>query len=118
MSEVKHCEGCRCDEIARVGKMNEEAIIVRRKLERGEYFTDKELRYAAFSRCGCGAGMAYPKGAPPNHYWDCSDILTGRADPRRPVQHSARLSFAFYEIKSEDQPSANGATTRRQAVRK
>lgn len=75
--------------------------------------------YAATSRCPCGAGLAYDpvaedKGSvfngPLSGYWDCSAIILGTAD--KGVQHSARLPFAFYSIKSEGQPSANGATTR------
>jgi hypothetical protein len=72
-------------------------------------FTDAELTYAAESRCPCGHGMAYPIGCGPHHYWDCSAIK-GTADDK--VQHTARLSFVFYEIKSEHQPSTKGATTR------
>ena len=78
-------------------------------------YTDADLRYAATSRCPCGAGLAYPLDSGIHGSWDCSDILTGRAVPSGDpgaVQHTDRLPFAFYEIKSEDQPSANGATTR------
>lgn len=80
--------------------------------KRSGTFTDDELRYAAGARCRCGAGLAYVKNSNPfSGYWDCSDILTGRAKDKE-VQHDAPLPFIFYEIKSEDQPSANGATTR------
>lgn len=78
-------------------------------------FKDKHLVYAATARCLCGAGMAYPKGMGPRGHWDCSDILTGSAIPSgQPgaTRHEAQLPFVFYEIKSETQPSANGATTR------
>lgn len=71
------------------------------------------LRYAAYARCPCGAGMAYePTGESgrPHGYWDCSAILLGVADEA--VTHTAQLPFTFYEIKSETQPSARGATTR------
>jgi hypothetical protein len=77
--------------------------------------TDKQLVYAAYTRCLCGAGMAYPKKSGSDGCWDCSDILTGRAIPSgQPgsVKHEGKLPFVFYEIKSEKQPSANGATTR------
>lgn len=85
-------------------------------------YTDGQLIYAATARCPCGAGLAYAtidkgEGTPfkgPSA-WDCSDILTGRAIPSgQPgaVQHTDRLPFAFYEVKSEEQPSAQGATTR------
>jgi hypothetical protein len=80
---------------------------------------EKHLVYAATSRCPCGAGLAYnpdgPSGQIHSGYWDCSDILLGRAIPfgePGAVQHEARLPFVFYEIKSEHQPSARGATTR------
>lgn len=80
-------------------------------------FTEDELRYAATKRCPCGAGLAYPPNGEPKDgpfefwsYWDCSEILKGTADTS--VEHTAQLPFTFYEIKSEEQPSANGATTR------
>lgn len=65
------------------------------------------LTYAAGTRCPCGLGIAHRAG---DDYWDCSGILLGTADPT--VQHTAELPFVFYEIKSEYQPSARGATTR------
>lgn len=68
-----------------------------------------ELVYSAAARCPCGAGLAYLKDGGDN-YWDCAKIWLGTAD--RDVQHTAKLPFAFYEIKTENQPSANGATTR------
>ncbi len=77
------------------------------------------LVYAAHNRCPCGAGLAYDpcfedsesvfKG-PLSGYWDCSAILLGNADQTK--KHTGKLPFAFYEVKSEDQPSARGATTR------
>lgn len=79
---------------------------------------DEDLIYAAAARCPCGAGLAYRRNAGPfgdKAHWDCSDILTGRAIPSGQPgakTHTDRLPFAFYEIKSERQPSANGATTR------
>lgn len=75
-----------------------------------------ELIYAATVRCPCGAGLAYETNADPfKGYWDCSAILRGEAVPSgQPgsVEHTARLPFVFYEIKGENQPSAQGATTR------
>lgn len=88
------------------------------------------LVFAATSRCHCGAGLAYdPAGesggavenpnsvfkGPHGGYWDCSAILLGTAiEKGQPgsVRHTDRLPFAFYEVKSENQPSARGATTR------
>lgn len=81
-----------------------------RRLNSGKPFTDDELRYSAHHLCPCGHGIAYPKDCGGFHYWDCSAILKGIAD--QSVKHTDRLPFAFYEIKSEDQPSAGGATTR------
>lgn len=72
--------------------------------------TTDDLIFAAYTRCPCGHGMAYPKNCNPNHHWDCSAILLGTAD--KAVTHEAKLPFVFYEIKSELQPSAQGATTR------
>ena len=74
-----------------------------------EAFTDADLIYAATARCSlCGAGMAYPKGCGPNHQWTCSNVLKNIGTDKG---HTA-LPFAFYEIKSENQPSAQGETTR------
>lgn len=77
------------------------------------------LIYAATKRCLCGAGLAYEPGGesgrPIQGYWDCSAILLGEAIPTGEpgsVQHVDRLPFTFYEIKSEQQPSAQGQTTR------
>lgn len=79
----------------------------------------ERLVYAAYGRCPCGAGLAYdpcyedkssPFVGPLSGYWDCSEILLGTA--RTDVKHTDKLPFAFYEVKSEGQPSANGATTR------
>ena len=83
------------------------------RFSRGEeFYKDEELVYAAFALCNaCGAGLAYPKESPINHRWDCSNILKGVALPVPDKIHEA-YPFAFYEIKSEDQPSAYGATTR------
>lgn len=80
----------------------------------------KHMTFAATARCLCGAGIAYddtciqePFRMP--SYWDCSVILLGDAIPSGEpgaVQHTDKLPFAFYEIKSENQSSAHGATTR------
>lgn len=74
----------------------------------------KTLIYAATNRCPCGAGLAYEKGSD-DRAWDCSAILLGSAiESGQPgaVEHTAKLPFVFYEIKSEKQPSAGGMTTR------
>lgn len=78
-------------------------------------YQDRELVYAAYARCQCGAGLAYPRGIGIRGSWDCSDILTGRAiqsGHEGSVMHDDRYPFTFWEITSEQQPSVNGATTR------
>lgn len=85
-------------------------------------FTDDELVYAAWTRCECGAGMAYPKDIGFHGSWICSEQMT---NPKRWTNydnktyktedgklHSKDLPFSFWSVKSEGQPSANGATTR------
>lgn len=76
--------------------------------------TDDMLTYASHARCDCGAGLAYPNGIGIRGCWSCSDLLTGRKtrDWTLNEKHVPELPFMFYEIKSENQPSANGATTR------
>lgn len=77
------------------------------------------LVYSAHARCPCGAGLAYDPVfedensiyvGPLSGYWDCSAILLGTADQE--VQHTEQLPFSFWDIKSENQPSVQGATTR------
>ena len=70
---------------------------------------ESKLVYSAAARCPCGSGLAYLQDSTDN-YWDCAKIWLGTAD--HGVQHTAKLPFVFYEIKGENQPSANGATTR------
>jgi hypothetical protein len=67
-------------------------------------FKESELRFALLNLCPCGARLAYPKGASRDGYWDCADILMGKAIPsgqEGSVQHTAALPFVFYEIKGE-----------------
>ncbi len=80
-----------------------------------------KLLYAATARCPCGAGLAYDQDEEGDGVfrgpsaWECSAILMDAAIPSGApgaVQHTDRLPFVFYEIKSEGQPSAKGATTR------
>ena len=78
---------------------------------------ENRLTFAAYTRCMCGAGLAYRRG---DKAWDCSDILLGLAIPSgRPgaVKHDDVYPFVFYEIKSENQPSAHGSTTRSEKVK-
>lgn len=84
-------------------------------IHRGEFdkrFTDDELVYAAGARCECGAGYAYPKSSGMRGRWTCSSVLKAEEKALPPTMHSEDLPFVFYEVKSENQPSANGATTR------
>lgn len=81
-----------------------------RRIKAGDTFSLDELTFAATSRCECGSGLAYANDIGVHGFWDCSAILLGVAD--KLVKHTGQLPFSFYEIKSEGQPSANGATTR------
>lgn len=81
-----------------------------RRINAGNPLALDELTFAATARCECGAGIAYANDIGPRGFWDCSAILTSTADAA--VKHTGQLPFAFYEIKSEGQPSAYGATTR------
>lgn len=109
--------------------LREQALAALREALLNRPLNDR-LIYAAHLRCNCGAGMAYDpagKGDPTSplmlerrgpRQWECSDILrfkTYPADRQRVVKamtHTAPLPFAFYEVESETQPSAGGATTR------
>lgn len=73
-------------------------------------FSPNELIYAATATCNCGAGMAYPDKISIQGSWYCSKILRGLAE--KGSTHSPSLPFALYEVKSEEQPSAKGKTTR------
>lgn len=74
----------------------------------------ERLRFAAHARCRCRLGLAYDpwgeSGRAGRGAWTCSGVLLGTAD--RNVQHDEPKPFAFYEIESEGQPSACGASTR------
>ena len=73
----------------------------------GNVFTSDELVYAAGARCEtCNAGLAYPKACGISHRWDCSAALTTGSNGH------GNFPFMYYAIKAENQPSANGATTR------
>jgi hypothetical protein len=83
---------------------------VKRSLKKEFSFDDEDLIYSAYARCTCGAGYAYPKKIGIHGAWHCSAILTGKAEAGS--AHDGELPFSFYEIKSEQQPSAKNATTR------
>lgn len=77
--------------------------------KQGEYFKDDDLTYSAEAKCDkCGAGLAHPKDCGGFHQWTCSTVLKGIGTDGG---HGA-YPFAFYEIKSEEQPSARGCSTR------
>jgi hypothetical protein len=120
--EQKYAEADRLE--AQAKKLREEAREMRRQALLQKPLLER-LVFAAHSRCPCGAGLAYdPTGevgriedSPFNgpNAWDCSAILLGTAiESGQPgaVQHTGKLPFAFYEVKSENQPSAGGQTTR------
>lgn len=74
----------------------------------------RRLVYSAMARCECGAGLAYEPGNV-HGYWDCSAILLGDAIPigePGAVTHVDKLPFNYWEVRSENQPSARGRTTR------
>lgn len=71
------------------------------RLRTNPVFADDELRYSASTLCPCGHGIAYPKACGPRHYWDCSAVLKGIED--KSANHTERLSFLMYEIKSESE---------------
>ncbi len=75
-------------------------------------FTLDELVFSACVECPCGAGMAYPKGIGAFGSWHCSAMLTGTLDKFKKVTHYGEIPFTTSNIKSENQPSANGLTTR------
>lgn len=93
-----------------------------------EKYEPTELLFAARARCRCGAGLAYPMNDDEwnrkARMWACSAVLMNTAPEsdnisrRGPfttekpeAQHDA-YEWWCYEIKSEGQPSADGATTR------
>lgn len=82
---------------------------IRQAKEGTRFFQPDELVYAARSLCDCGHGMAYPKFTGINGEWNCSAVLRGIADRG---EHQTGLPFMFYEIKSENDNSEGGHTTR------
>ena len=74
---------------------------------------DRDLLYAATSRCDCGAGLAHPldtEAAMRLRAWVCSAVLKGEAD--REGDH-AHLPFALWKVREETSiNNAGGHTTR------
>lgn len=86
-------------------------IAFKQRMKENPIFTEDELIFSATIRCkGCGAGLAYPKDCGPGHYWDCSGVLLGKI--KNPGKEHEQYPFMYHEIKSEDQPSAHGHSTR------
>lgn len=108
--------------------LSKQAVEVRRAELAAKPLLER-LVFAAHARCDCGAGLAYdPAGQSEANSpfrgpsrWECSAILLFKETPpeeqekTKVAMHTAPPPFAFYEIKSENQPSANGATTRPRA---
>jgi hypothetical protein len=73
----------------------------------------RRLVFSAKERCECGAGLAYDRKAS-HPVWDCSAILLGdallEAGERGVANH--RSQCAFYDVMSERNRAADGATTR------
>ena len=70
----------------------------------------RRLVYSATARCECGAGFAYDRRS---RVWDCSAILLGDAllfGEASAAIHTPPCSY--FELVSERQPTAHGATTR------
>jgi hypothetical protein len=101
--------------------LREQAAAIERNAQLARPLIDR-LVFSAGARCACGLGLAYdPAGEVAWHKdsplrgpnaWDCSGVLLETA-PAGTTHDS--FPFAFYEIKSENQPSALGATTRPKA---
>lgn len=92
----------------------EEYIAIEKdRISKGNY-KDDELIYSATNRCKCGAGLAYPKRSVAHMYgaWICSVVLKNPTEISGPSNLHQAFSFSMYEIKSENQPSAKGTTTR------
>jgi hypothetical protein len=73
----------------------------------------RRLVYAAHDRCECGAGFAYDGNSERDAHWDCSSILLG--DALIAGEHGAAahsLPCEYFDLVSERQPGAMGATTR------
>src|SRR4051812_32242019 len=91
-------------------RLRTRSSLVDMRIQEGGKFEDSELVYAATARCLCGAGLCYPSNVSTHGAWRCSGVLTHRC--KHDVGQHDVFPFVFYEIKSEQQPSAKGATTR------
>jgi len=110
ITEQQYSEALEQEKIAKeiISQYNLEKLEgFKQRMKDNPIFTDDELHYSAISLCPCGHGLAYPKECSPWHYWDCSAILKGVADPK--VIHTGQLPFIFYNVKGE---SEHNGTTR------
>lgn len=118
-------------------ELRQKAVDLRSNRVVAEKSVFERLTYAAYDRCSCGYGMAYDPLGKVIHYpdegpfhkpnrWECAATLLYSAGELpleelnylKTVGHSSPLPFTLYEIKSENQPSANGATTREPDISK
>lgn len=76
-----------------------------------QYFAENEhFIFSAHSRCACGGPLFYREGGGIDGSWSCWLAKNG-ADGKHET-----FDFRFFEIKSECQPSAQGASTRPAAM--
>jgi hypothetical protein len=74
------------------------------------------LIFSAVMRCKCGSGLCYAENEQTN-CWDCHAVFSAqRKGEQPPAGEHTRYLFYMYDIKSETQPSAGGATTRSQCA--
>ena len=76
------------------------------------HLTDKDLLYAATSRCRCGAGLAYPLDhdkAWEIHAWVCSAALKGETEGK---EHDIYY-WAMYKVREETSINNDGGRTTR-----
>ncbi len=76
------------------------------------------LLFSATARCKCGAGLCYRERDRRADAWECAAGMAAlmRGDTACPFAEHQAFPFAFYEIKSENQPSACGQTTRSEPI--
>lgn len=76
-------------------------------------YTNDEIIYSATARCPCGSGLAYVRDCGAFSSWYCAAALRHdlpNPDPFDGKHHE--YPFVEWKILSEEQPSAQGATTR------
>lgn len=71
-----------------------------------------DVVYSASMRCVCGAGLCYWRDGGADNYWDCSDVMLGRAIPvGQPgaIAHNDLFPFSKWKFVTEN---SAGYTTR------